>query len=79
MKQDWLLHRFIRYKFVSYGKQRLPHSSGDKSHIKHNKKTCGIVNHFLDSHNADHSLLEFMLIDQRHGNLWECENFSKKA
>ena len=29
MKQDWLLHRFIRYKFVSYGKQRLPHSSGD--------------------------------------------------
>ena len=29
MKQDWLLHRFIRYKFVSYGKQRLPHSSGE--------------------------------------------------
>ena len=29
MKQDWSLHRFIRYKFVSYGKQRLPHSSGD--------------------------------------------------
>ena len=32
MKQDWLLHRFIRYKFVSYGKQRLPHSSGDVPH-----------------------------------------------
>ena len=33
-----------------------------KSHIKRNKRTCGIVNHFLDSHNADHSLLKFMLI-----------------
>ena len=46
-----------------------------KSHIKHNRRTCGIVNHFLDNHNADHSLLKFMLIDQRHGNLRECENF----
>ena len=36
MKQDWLLHRFIRYKFVSYGKQRLPHSSGDNRALKTN-------------------------------------------
>ena len=28
MKQDWLPYRFIRYKTVLYGKQRLPHSSG---------------------------------------------------
>ena len=46
-----------------------------KSHIKRNKRTCGIVNHFLYFHGADHSLLKFKLIDQRHGSLWECENF----
>ena len=46
-----------------------------KSHIKRNKRTCGIVNHFLDCHGADHSLLKFKLIDQRCGNLRECENF----
>ena len=45
-----------------------------KSHIKHNKTTCGIVNHFLDCDGADHSLLKFILIDQRCGNLRECEN-----
>ena len=33
MKQDWLLHRFIRYKFVSYGKQRLSHFSADIYYI----------------------------------------------
>jgi hypothetical protein len=31
--------------------------------------TCSIVNHFLDCHNADHSTLKFMLIDQRDDNL----------
>ena len=41
-----------------------------KSHIKHGHRTCSIVNHFLD-----HSYLKFMLIDQRCGNLLECENF----
>ena len=46
-----------------------------KSHIKRNKRTCGIVNHFLDCHGTDHSLLKFKLIDQRRGNLRECENF----
>ena len=46
-----------------------------KSHIKRNKITCGIVNHFLNCHGADHPLLKFKLIDQRHGNLRECENF----
>ena len=38
--------------------------SNYKSHIQHNK-TCSIVNHFLDCHGADHSLLKFMLIDRR--------------
>ena len=46
-----------------------------KSHIKHGHRTCSIVNHFLDCHGADHSHLKFMLIDQRCGNLLECENF----
>ena len=46
-----------------------------KSHIKRNRRTCGIVNHFLDCHGADHSLLKFKLIDQRRGNLRKCENF----
>ena len=46
-----------------------------KSHIKRNKITCGIVNHFLNCHGADHPLLKFKLIDQRHGNLRECEIF----
>ena len=26
-----------------------------KSHIKHKRKTCSIVNHFIDIHEADHS------------------------
>ena len=46
-----------------------------KSHIKHNKRTCSIVNYFLDCHGADHSLLKFMLIDRRLDKLRECENF----
>ena len=33
-----------------------------KSHIKHKRKTCSIVNHFIDIHEADHSSLKFMLI-----------------
>ena len=46
-----------------------------KSHIKHNKRTCSIVNRFLDCHGADHSLLKFMLIDRRLDKLRECDNF----
>ena len=46
-----------------------------KSHIKRKRRTCAIVNHFLDCHGADHSSLKFMLIDQRHHTLRECENF----
>ena len=47
-----------------------------KSHIKHKRKTCSIVNHFIDIHEADHSSLKFMLIDQNtHGDLLKCENF----
>jgi hypothetical protein len=41
-----------------------------KSRIKHNKRTCSIVNHFLDCHGADHSLLKFMLIDRRLDKVW---------
>ena len=46
-----------------------------KSHIKYSKKTCGIANHFIDCHGADHSSLKFMLIDQHNDNLRERENF----
>ena len=46
-----------------------------KSHIKRQHRTCSIVNNFLDCHNADHSTLKFMLIDQRDDNLREGENF----
>ena len=46
-----------------------------KFHIKHKRKTCSIVNHFIDMHEADHSSLKFMLIDQNHGDLLKCENF----
>ena len=34
-----------------------------------------IVNHFLDCHGDDHSLLKFILIDRRPDKLRECENF----
>ena len=37
-----------------------------KSHIKHKRRTCSITNHFIDVHEADHSSLKFMLIDQHH-------------
>ena len=46
-----------------------------KSHIKHKKRTCGIANHFIDSHGGDHSAHKFMLIDQHHGNVRQRENF----
>ena len=49
-----------------------------KSHIKHKRRTCSIVsfvNHFIDMHEAHHSSLKFMLIDQNHGDLLKCENF----
>ena len=46
-----------------------------KSHIKHKCKTCSIVNHFIDMHETDHSSLNFMLIDQNHGDLLKCEIF----
>ena len=46
-----------------------------KSHIKHKRKTCSIVNHFIDMNDADHSSLKFMLIDQNHEDLLKCENF----
>ena len=46
-----------------------------KSHIKHKKRTCSIVNHFLDCHGAEHSSLKFILIDQNLDKLRQCENF----
>ena len=33
------------------------------------------INHFIDIHEADHSGLKFMLIDQNHGDLLKGENF----
>ena len=46
-----------------------------KSHIKYNKRTCSIVNHFIDVHGGDHSSLKFMLIDQHHDKVRNRENF----
>ena len=46
-----------------------------KSHIKRQRRTCSIVNHFLDCHIANHSTLKLMLIDQRDDDLREGENF----
>ena len=41
-----------------------PRLANYKSHIKHKRRTCSIVNHFFDKHGADHSSLKFILIDQ---------------
>ena len=46
-----------------------------KSHIKHKRRTCSITNHFIDVHEADHSSLKFMLIDQHHSEVLKSENF----
>ena len=54
--------RFIHYKLVSYDKQCLPHSSGEFK--------CE-----FDVHEADHSSLKFMLIDQHHSEVLKSENF----
>ena len=45
-----------------------------KSHIKHKRRTCSIVNHFIDMHEADHSSSKFLLIDQSREDLRKCEN-----
>ena len=52
-----------------------PRLANYKSHIKHKRRTCSIVNHFIDMHGADHSSLKFILIDQNHEDLLKCENF----
>ena len=46
-----------------------------KSHIKHRRRTCGVVNHFIDVHGGEHSNLKFMLIDSNNDDLRKCENF----
>ena len=46
-----------------------------KSHIKKKKRTCNIVNHFIDCHGGDHGSLKFMIIDQHHDNVRSRENF----
>lgn len=52
-----------------------PRLANYKSHIKYKRRTCGIVNHFLDFHNADHSSLKFRIIDQNDTELRTTENF----
>ena len=46
-----------------------------KSHIKHKRRTCSVTNHFIDVHEADHSSLKFMLIDQHHSEVLKSEKF----
>ena len=46
-----------------------------KSHIKYKRRTCSIVNHFIDVHGGEHSGLKFMLIDQNNKDIRKCENF----
>jgi hypothetical protein len=31
-----------------------PRLANDKSHIKHKRRTCGVVNHFIDVHGSEH-------------------------
>ena len=52
IKQDWLLNRFIRYKFVSYGKQRLPHSSScNRNTLKLSYSCMPNIASIISSHN----------------------------
>ena len=52
-----------------------PRLANYKSHIKHRRRTCGVVNHFIDVHGGEHSNLKFMLIDSNNDDLRKCENF----
>ncbi|XP_028410255.1 uncharacterized protein LOC114532856 [Dendronephthya gigantea] len=52
-----------------------PRLANYKSHIKHGRRTCGVVNHFIDKHDNKHLKLKFMLIDQNKEDLRKCENF----
>ena len=46
-----------------------------KSHIKNRRRTCGVVDHFIDVHGGEFSNLKFMLIDSNNDDLRKCENF----
>jgi hypothetical protein len=40
-----------------------------KSHIKHKRRTCGVVNNFINVHGSEHFNLKFMLIDNNNEDL----------
>ena len=52
-----------------------PRLADYKSHIKHRRRTCGVVNHFTDVQGGEHSNLKFMLIDSNNDDLRKCKNF----
>ena len=52
-----------------------PQLANYKLHIKHRRRTCGVVNHFIDVRGGEHSNLKFMLIDNNNDDLQKCENF----
>lgn len=52
-----------------------PRLANYKSHIKLKRRTCGVVNHFIDVHGGSYSNLKFMLIDSSMEDLRKCENF----
>ena len=52
-----------------------PRLANYKSHIKHKRRTCGVVNHFIDVRGSEHSNLKFMLIDNNNEDLRKCENY----
>jgi hypothetical protein len=53
-----------------------PPLSNYKSHLKHKRRTSGVVNHghFIDVHCSEHFKLKFMLIDNNNEDLRKCEN-----
>ena len=53
-----------------------PQLANYKSHMKHRRRTCGVVNHFIDVRGGEHSNLKFMLIDNNNDEVKrKCENF----
>ena len=46
-----------------------------KLDIKNRRRTCGVVNHFIDVHGGEFSNLKSMLIDSNNDDLRKCENF----
>ena len=49
-----------------------PRLANYKSHMKHRRRTCGVVDHFIDKHDGEHSNLKFILFDSNNEDLRKC-------